>query len=126
MGDCSTMATDHYYMIMAQKNQKELDETNATYTQEIPARNVRHYRMTKQAKIRHCNVMREKVVEIPERLKVDDTNDPLGGPDADAIISRLMAESVNNRRTNTWGFFTHETGCELVAATLTDVLVCSC
>ena len=63
--------------------------------------------MSKQGKLRHVLCMREKVVEVPERLKVDDTNDPLGGPDAEAIISKRMAEeSVNNRRAANGGFFT--------------------
>merc|ERR1711998_441583 len=94
------------YMHMARQINTRNEETNSVYTQECPQRNVRHHRMSKQAKIRHCNVMREKVVEVPERLKVDDANDPLGGDDAEAIISRRMAESVNNRRTLNGGYFT--------------------
>merc|ERR1711907_645499 len=101
-----SMATDAYYMHLAKKNAAEMEANNEIYTQEIPQRDVRHHRMTKQGKLRHCNVMREKVVEVPERLKVDDTNDPLGGDDAEQIISRRMAEGVNNRRTLTGGFFT--------------------
>ena len=89
-----------------------LDHDAAAFASSDPSplsfrqRNVRHHRMTKQGKLRHVHVMREKVVEVPERLKVDDTNDPLGGPDAEAIISRRMAESVNNRRAANGGFFT--------------------
>merc|ERR1712188_82858 len=101
-----SMATDAYYMHMAKQNSEYFKETNAVYGQDQPTRDVRHFRLTKQAKLRHCAVMREKVVEVPERLKVDDTNDPLSGPDAESIISRRMAESVNNRRTATGGFFT--------------------
>merc|ERR1711990_1168382 len=98
------MATDQYYMHMAKMQEKE--GIVGEWTQEIPQRNVRHYRMSKQSKVRHCQVMREKVVEVPERLKVDDSNDPLAGDDAEQIISRRMAEGVNNRRTMTGGFFT--------------------
>merc|ERR1712070_733618 len=100
------MATDAYYMHIAKQQQQYFEETDAVWRQENPQRNVRHFRMTKQSKLRHCTVMREKAVEMPERLKVDDTNDPLSGPDADAIISRRMAESVNNRRAANGGFFT--------------------
>merc|ERR1712224_435845 len=98
------MATDQYYMHMAKMQEKE--GIVGEWTQKVPQRNVRHYRMSKQSKVRHTMVMREKVVEVPERLKVDDSNDPLAGDDAEAIISRRMAEGVNNRRTMTGGFFT--------------------
>merc|ERR1712146_666161 len=101
-------ATDAYYMHLSRQNQAELQSNDEIYTQTAPKRDVRHFRMTKQAKIRHCNVMREKVVEVPERLKVDGTNDPLAGDDADAIISKRMAESVNNRRTLTGDSSHHE------------------
>merc|ERR1712166_490707 len=100
------MATDAFYLHMAAKNAEHFEQTDAVYGQTNPQRNTRHFRMSKQAKLRHCNVMREKVVEVPERLRVDDTNDPLSGPDADAIISKRQAESVNNRRTMAGGFFT--------------------
>merc|ERR1711988_1221068 len=106
MGRAGTMATDAYYMHMAKQNRAHFEATDAVWGQEVPTRDVRHFRLTKQSKLRHCNVMREKVVEVPERLKVDESNDPLGGPDAEQIISRRMAESVNNPRTSTGGFFT--------------------
>merc|ERR1711988_2071085 len=84
----AAMATDAYYMHMAKQQQEYFEDTDGVWKQETPQRNVRHFRMTKQSKLRHVHVMREKAVEMPERLKVDDTNDPLGGPDAEAIISR--------------------------------------
>merc|ERR1711934_494223 len=89
-------------MHMAKQQEKELTGMDAIWTQGIPQRNVRHYRMSKQSKVRHCQVMREKVVEVPERLKVDDSNDPLAGDDAEQIISRRMAEGVNNRQGIGW------------------------
>merc|ERR1712178_235780 len=102
-----SMATDQYYMHMARQNAAMIEnKTVESHTQEAPMRDIRHFRLTKQSKLRHCAVMREKVMEIPERLQVDDSNDPLAGDDADAIISRRMAEQVNNRRTATGGYFT--------------------
>ena len=45
----------------ARQNAQEIEATGALYTQEVPQREIRHHRMTKQSKLRHCQIMREKV-----------------------------------------------------------------
>ena len=100
------MATDAYYLNMAKQNQDFLKEANLTYDEDIPVRGQRHYRMSKQAKVRHTHVLREKACEEPRRETVDGERDPLAGQDKEAIMSRRQAESINARRTVNGGLFT--------------------
>merc|ERR1711977_130500 len=101
-----TMATDGYYLHQFKQNQEILAENNLTYDQDIPLRGTRHFRASKQSKVRHTQVLREKACEEPRRETVDGERDPLAGQDKEAIMSRRQAESVNHRRTVNGGFFT--------------------
>merc|ERR1711959_321257 len=93
------MATDNYYLQLAKKNHQHMVANDMRYTEEIPVRGVRHQRLTQHSKLRHVAILREKAVEEPRRETVNDTNDPLAGPDGEAILSRRQAECVNGKRT---------------------------
>merc|ERR1711990_908592 len=101
-----TMATDAYYLHMAKQNKETLEAANLTYDEDIPARGVGHFRMSKQAKVRHTHVLREKACEEPRRETVDGERDPLAGQNKEAIMSRRQAEAINSRRTVNGGLFT--------------------
>merc|ERR1740130_276047 len=100
------MATDAYYLHLAKQQQEQLKADKLTYDEDIPTRGVRHHRMSKQAKVRHTHILREKACEEPRRETVDGERDPLAGQDKEAIMSRRQAESINARRTVNGGLFT--------------------
>merc|ERR1711907_145024 len=110
MGDSSPpgMATDGYYLELAKKNSSFINanDSELKYDQTVPTRGVRHHRLSKQSKLRHIHVLTEKACEEPRRETVTGVNDPLAGPDKEAILSRRQAEAVNNKRTVNGGFFT--------------------
>lgn len=100
------MATDGYYLALAKKNAAFFEANDMVFDQTVPTRGVRHYRMSQHSKVRHTQILQEKAVEEPRRETVNDTNDPLAGPDAAAIQSRRAAEAVNGKRTVNGGMFT--------------------
>eukprot|EP00656_Telonema_subtile_P004014 TRINITY_DN11825_c0_g1_i1.p3 TRINITY_DN11825_c0_g1~~TRINITY_DN11825_c0_g1_i1.p3 ORF type:complete len:122 (+),score=28.86 TRINITY_DN11825_c0_g1_i1:110-475(+) len=104
----TTMATDAYYLNLHMKNKEFLEANKMVLTEEIPTRGVRHHRMSKQAKTRHTQILREKACEEPRRETVTGANDPLDVPEEQraAILNRRQAEAVNNPRSVNGGFFT--------------------